>query len=398
MIACLMIPCFGAALARQTLRGAETPLLVAQYRGGRGRVIAADARALEADVRPEMALSRARALCPDAAVTLFQPSLLRRAVAELLEALSQFSQYAEWERGKVQTAVFLLDLGKLKPAVGTALGEQMVQAVAAMGYSACVGLAAAPFTARLAALETAPSSVKLVHAEETRRFLAKQPSHLLPATKETARRLDLLGLRRIGQIADIPRSALAVQFGREGERLHRLACGQDGHRVPRYVPPETAHTSKSFEPPLDDGLIVQSALHALAADLMTPLIETGRTCGEIILTVRLDDGSEQEAIQRPRTPLANRLDVARVLLHLFSQQKHPAPVTEITVQIGRFAAVKPRQLSLFDEDKPATPLDLLRDLSDRYGETLFYSVVAGQPTSLLPELRFTLEALDTEAA
>lgn len=396
MIACVLIPHFGAALMRQHQPGlrADNALILVQYRAGRGRVYAADALAAAAGVVVGMPITRARALSPEADVVVIRPSLIRRIRTELLERFSQFSQYAEMTRDHELHARLLIDLGKLKPSLGASLGRQMIEMAAEAGYSAAVGIAENPFCAQIAAINAPLGQIRLISPAETIAFLAGQPSERLPASKETARRLDLFGLRTIGQVAAIPRSALILQFGEEGARLHRLANGQDGHRIPRYIPPETAESQRQFEPPVEDSLILDSVLNAMAAVLMETLTARDQTCGRVILTLNTDDGAELEATLNTREPIASAVDLARVLGRLFRKHTLHAPIERVSVQIGRFAQVKPRQLSLFDEDTTSSPHALVRDLSERYQQTYFYTIAASEITSPLPELKFTLETIE----
>ncbi|MBW4439000.1 MAG: hypothetical protein KME04_17820 [Pleurocapsa minor GSE-CHR-MK-17-07R] len=388
MIACVCIPYFATAV----FCAGDEPACVVRYRKARGEVMAVNAAAEAAGIQPGVSASRARALCPAARMILAQPSVLRRAREKLIASLSQFSQYLHLVRSDAQSALITLDLGRLRPDAGEGMARQMIGVAAQIGYAASVGLAANVFTAKVAAMITEAGHVRLIHAARTVDFLAGQPAALLPASAETARRLALFGLAHIGQVAVLSRAALVAQFGREGARLHRLASGEDSTRIACYSPPEHTLFERSFDTPLEDGQLVRSILHAAAAMLMGPLAASGRSCGELVLTLRLDGGGELERIAHPHEPYASAAACGRGLLGLFDKMIVYAPVQAISVQAGAFAAVKPQQLSLFGDDPSENMADLLLRVSARYGES-YFSTVVRQPATV-PDLSFTLETIE----
>jgi nucleotidyltransferase/DNA polymerase involved in DNA repair len=395
VIACLRLPYF-AVTAHEANSSADvsTPVLVARYQGGRGRIIGVCAQAEQAGVTVGMTMSRARALCPTAQVTLLAPSRVRRALETLQTALMRYSQWSDVERDGLQTAILYVDLGKLMPRDGRSLAEQIIDALQRLGFSAAIGLGSGKFTARVAAEQTPVGAVCLVGRGEEAAFLAPHPVALLPLDKETTRRLNLLGLQRMGQLAGLPRSALIAQFGKLGERLHRLASGEDLRRVARYTPPATESALKCFDPPLEDRLILDVILAACADTLMARLSEQNLACREITLTVRLDNRVELDAQVRPRDPISRSAVLKRVVQALAQKLTLTAGVVSLEMRLGRLAPLRPRQLSLFETLDTPDPREALLDLAERYGESVFYRISVNPVTSNIPEWRFLLEKIE----
>src|SRR5207237_713595 len=71
-----------------------------------------------------------------------------------------------------------------------------------------------------------PGGAVIVRPGEEGKFLAAQPLAVLPLDPDTHRRLRLLGLRTIGDLAALPEEAVVSQLGRAGRRLWRLAAGE----------------------------------------------------------------------------------------------------------------------------------------------------------------------------
>jgi DNA polymerase IV len=395
VIACVRMAYFAATILRQDDPGlSDSPVILAHYKGGRGKVYAACAVAEAAGVCLGMPLSRARALCPEAQITPASPGRTRRALDKLLALLTDYSQWIEAERNYAQTAAIYIDLGKLTPREGQLLAEQIIHRVADAGFAASVGLAAGKFPALVAAKASRSGNVTLVRRGEEAAYLASLPVTLLPLDRETARRLDLLGLRQMGQVAALPRSAVIAQFGKEGGRLHRLASGVDTRRVARYMPPVVESARRQFEPPLDNLLPLETIMGALAAELALRLANSHLDSREITLTLRLDDHSEQEIQARPREPVSGSLGLYRALQTMTAQLKVRSSVVELEVRLGRLSPVLPRQLSLFDAPMQCDPRPLLLELAERYDDIRFYSVALNSQPSRLPERRFHLERLD----
>jgi hypothetical protein len=308
--------------------------------------------------------------------------------------LTDYSQWVEAERTGIQTAVLYIDLGKLRPSEGRAIAAQMIAQLGTLGFAVSIGLASGKFTAMVAANTAQVGEIRLVAQGDEACFLSAQPVTLLPLDRELDRRLALLGLYRIGQLAALPRNALIAQFGKPGGRLHRLASGEDQRRVARYTAPVTECETRQFDPPLDDRLILQSVLSALSAGLAGKLAEQGLSCREVTLTLRLENRLELDIQSRPREPISSGVVLVRTIWSLLNKLTLNAGIIEAEIQLGRLTPTLPRQLSLFDVLEGHDPREVLLDLSERYGEDLFYTVATNPLQPRLPEWRFILEKVE----
>lgn len=395
MIACLRLPYFPVTAHEiNPIADVSTPVLVARYQGGRGRIVGLCAQSDHAGVMVGMTMSRARALCPTAQVTLLSPSRVRRIFETLQTALMRYSQWSDIERDGLQTAILYVDLGKLMPRDGRSMARQIIDELQRLGFPASIGLGSGKFTARVAAEQTPVGEACLVGRGDEAAFLAPHPVTLLPLDKETARRLHLLGLQRMAQLAELPRSALIAQFGKLGERLHRLASGEDLRRVARYTPPAAEVMVQFFDPPLEDRLILDRVLAACIDSLITRLTEQSVTCREITLTVRLDNRVELDAQVRPRDPISRPAVLKRMPQGLAQRLTITAGIVTLELRLGRLAPLRPRQLSLFETPDASDPRDALLDLAERHGESVFYRISVNPLAPTIPEWRFLLEKIE----
>src|SRR3990170_4792809 len=111
-------------------------------------------------------------------------------------------------------------------------------------------------------------------AAEEAAFLAPLPIGLLPAP-ELEQRFALFGLRRMGELAALPRSAVVARFGSLGGELHDLARGLDGRPLRPRRPIERLRAEIGLNPPGESRDALRFVLHHLAGALCAQLAARG---------------------------------------------------------------------------------------------------------------------------
>ena len=233
---------------RPELRG--KPVIV----GGstRGVVAAASYEARRFGVRSAMPMGQALRLCRHAVVLPPDRAAYSEASSDVMAILRDVTPLVE----PLSLDEAFLDVAGAQRLLGTPL--QIAQAIRArvaaeLSLTCSVGVAATKFVAKLASARCKPDGLLLVPAAQTLEFL-----HPLPVTvlwgvgARTAQPLHRLGVRSVGDLADIPITTLRRGVGiAVADHLHALAHGHD----PRAV--ETQDVEKSI-----------SADHTTAVDLV----------------------------------------------------------------------------------------------------------------------------------
>ena len=99
------------------------------------------------------------------------------------------------------------------------------------GLTSSVGVATSKVVAKIASDLRKPDGLVVVRPGDEPAFLAPLPMRVLPGLGPAAeRRLDGLGLRTVGDIAQLPDGVLAARLGSHGAELRRLAVGDDPAR------------------------------------------------------------------------------------------------------------------------------------------------------------------------
>jgi len=233
----------------------------------------------------------------------------------MLDALADLSPRVE----AVDTGVALVDVTGLGPMWGperriAARAVMLTRAVAPLRVRCGIGdnRWLATLAARLARFErpAAPAAFRTLDRDE----LPDLPLALLPADPATRQRFTLFGLTRMGQLADLPRSAVGAQFGAAGERLQALARGHDPRPIVPRRRPERVEGGATFEPPLDGIGAVGLILRRLAAELCDRLRERNLAPGRATLALLLEDAPALRVAQPFPQPALEPDWIARLLL------------------------------------------------------------------------------------
>jgi hypothetical protein len=233
----------------------------------------------------------------------------------MLDALDDLSPRVE----AVDSGVALIDVTGLGPMWGSerriaARAVMLARGVAPLTVRCGIGDTRwlATLAARLARFERPEAPAAFYTLE--RDALRDLPLTLLPADPATRQRFILFGLTAMGQLADLPRSAVGAQFGTAGERLQALARGHDPRPIAPRRRPERVERSATFEPALDGVGAVSLTLRRLAAELCDRLGERHLAPGRATLVLALEDAPALRVAQPFPQPVLEPDWIARLLL------------------------------------------------------------------------------------
>jgi protein ImuB len=386
--------------------------------GGRpwdpGPVIDADPTARALGVRRGMPLGSAHRLAPEATFIEPDPDADRGAAEGVFETLAQSSPSLAGTSDPFDVAFGLFEVGidGLGPLWGPepALIERLAGAVTAAlpgdadgaPLPARTGIAGTHFAATVAAMAARPDAPIVVPPEDEAAFLADRPSALLTTDPDIRARLTRFGLRRIGAVAELPRSALIARFGEEGARLHARANGQETDRFQARRATERLGLALPIEPPVDDLEPLRFVLHRLVTALAGQLTGRGLAADRAVLTLELDmafapagTSPRIEVEQRFPEPTADPEAVERLLFARLEREPPPAAVERLDLELRGTTPAAGQQLPLFVPQAARTARlgwQLAR-LALTYGEDRIRRVAITDPEAPLAEERWTWQAV-----
>ena len=393
MIACLTIPAFSLRAAlkdRPELR--SKPAALAAAHGERPLVGPCTLTAEEAGVRPGMRLSEALATCPELHLVEQDPAGAEAEWERILRRLEDAGlaiEPAEPGCAYFETRGIERLAGGVKAAVQRAL-----DAVGA-AWEPRVGVAERRFAA-LAAASVAPAGRALVvDDEETELFLAPLPLHLLPLSSERREELSELGVKRLGELAGLSRTAVADRLGAEGAEAWRLAHGEGDARISARKPPAEIGEALEFPEPVANEITLARALSALVDRLLARDERGGRAPRRVAVSARLVGGGSWRRAVTLREPTAEPKRLCQALAPKLSEL--PAPAVELRLELGELTEsvgtqaelVRPRGSRLRSRLREG-----LRQVRAAVGIDAVCTVVEVAPWSRIPETRAILVPRD----
>ncbi len=422
-IACILIPHFPVAVERQrdpSLCG--RPLVIGETPDQRKAVLDCSPEAEARGVRVGMPLRAALALCRNALFLPPHPSRYSDVFDSLLAALETFSP--EVEPGALGRAYLNAD-GLSRHYEGELdLGERIIRSLReTTGLVAAVGVAEGKFVAWTAAITSQPGQVCTVPEGNEAEFLRPLDVALLAhfdtpsqirladfqiregtkkqlisigqssvpaASADTLRRLDLYGLRTLGDLAALAPGPLQAQFGNEGKRLYDLARGIDREPLRPLHHEELLSETLRFPSAAVSIEALVVACRRLLVRLHWRL--RGRAARRLRLRAALWGGRSWEKALTFHEAVVDWERMLFIVKSVLSNAAPNGPVEELTIELSGITEERGRQATLFAE-KAGLKRQLgetARQLRARWGRPLISRVVEVEPWSRLPERRHAL--------
>jgi nucleotidyltransferase/DNA polymerase involved in DNA repair len=391
-LAFVSIPCFPCVVEVQHRPElACGPLIVGDDEQPK-RVFDCSLSASAQGVRHGMTIRQALGRCPDAVIIPPDPVLYRTTWESILAALGEVSPEVEDERlgrayvniGGIESHYFDDD----------ALAAQLIETVSgASGLDARVGMASGKFPATAAATTCRPRESRILPAGSERQFLAPLTTQMLPLDTGVLSRLKLLGLERVGDIAELTVPELMGQFGFEGKRIWQLANGIDDEPLRPQKLPDTLTATALLESAVA-GIDVMIAITGQLLSRLKPSL-AGRAAREFTLQAELESGRGWEHRLVFREPVSEDARLAFLLRTALTNSPPPQAIRSLSLRLSNLAGESGKQLSLGQKQRQQRHLEeAIRQLKTRYGYSPVYRCVEVEAWSAVPEDRRILVESD----
>lgn len=339
---------------------------------GGGVVLAASYEAKARGVRTAMGGRQARELCPDAVVV---PPRMEAYSAASRDVFAIFRDTTPLVEGLSIDEAFL-EVGGLRRIAGSPeqvaarLRERVRREV---GLPISVGIARTKFLAKVASAVSKPDGLLVVEPDREQAFLHPLPvERLWGVGKVTAEKLHRLGIRTVGELAELEEATAERLLGRAaGAHLHALARLRDprpvdGTRRRRSIGSQRALGSRPRTPAELDLILTQ-----IVDRLARRLRDGDRVCRTVVLRLRFGDfakATRSHTVGTPTAATAVLLEVARALLVAAQAEVAERGITLIGVSFTQLAATGDLQPELpIDWDDGARLDTVLDAVRDRFG-------------------------------
>lgn len=335
---------------------------VALVANERPEVVACSPDAARRGVTPGMSAAAAEAACEGAAVLPFDAALCRSEHDRVGEALGEIAPEIEEVEGEDDEtlgswcfrAEGLKRLHPTEPRLVLATRKTVLAA----GYAARVAVAGGRFPA-ITAVRYGRAETACVPEGREADLLAPFPVEALPLGGPALKRLRLLGVRTLGELARLPEAGIGARFGDEGVHAHRLASGLDPTPLTPRDAPVIVETDAALEPAAESLDAVLFHLRA-QCDRVTERLDTlALACWEARLELRTTEGGEHEIpVRLSRPTLSGRVLWTLLRLRL-ERLTLDGPVVRMRLAVVDAPPARAEQRALFravrdDEQLEAT--------------------------------------------
>ena len=315
---------------------------------GRGVVLTATYEARAFGVRSAMPVSQALRLCKDAIFTPPNFALYVHTSREVFATVRPFgdafeqvgideafldvtSKAGDWDRARALAA-------ELKDAVRTR-----------HGLACSVGVSPNKSVAKIASDYQKPDGLTVVEPDGVEAFLAPIPVNRIQGVgRKTNERLEILGIRTIGDLAAYPKDELEGLFGSGADYMGNVARGIDDSPVQEWTGPPKSIGSETT---LDDDTRDPEVLGAVLADLVEsvhPQLEPeGLVYRTVGIKVRFEDFETHTAAKSLRVHTRDKEPIteqARAMLRPFLEDGRR--VRLLGVRLSNLKYEEPKAVSL----------------------------------------------------
>ncbi len=356
-------------LSRPELRG--LPVIVGGEKDQRGVVTSASYEARKFGVHSAMPLRTAGRLCPHAVFLPNSPELYGEWSDRVAAILAQFSPIVEM--ASVDEAY--LDFTGTERLHGPPLlaADQLLREIRRTSGLPCSGgLASTRLVAKVASEQAKPLGLVWVPAGIEAAFLAPLDVRKIPGIgRVTEAALNAIGIRTVGQLAEVPREKLEEAFGRWGTALYRKSLGQDSYEFFVDAEAKSISHNQTFGMDTNDRAQLETTLSHLTQKAAKRLRDSGLYVRTISLTLRY---ANFRTITRSKS-LPDPVDLDGAILavakNLFAQNwDGRAMLRLIGISLESLSAGESRQLGLLNWEQKSKLERLARTadrLRDRFG-------------------------------
>jgi len=292
-------------------RHQSSPLVVFGKCNNLDLLVAVNAAAERLGLRSGLALAQARAMHPALIALPENPTANTRVLEAFADWCARYTPLVSIDRSDG----ILLDISGCAHLFGNEqkLRDDLLTRTTALGFSARAAIASTIGAAWAAAHF---DDIPITPLDGERELLAPLPLAALRLPQETIAGLARLGLKRIGDIIDLPRPPLAARFGADLLRQLDRALGREYEPLSPRLPVAPYIADKSFPDPIARERDVLATIERLAAQLKLALAARGDGARSLELVLFRTDG----AIKRIRVGTSRPLRDPEAIRALFVER------------------------------------------------------------------------------
>jgi len=256
---------------------------------GRGVVSTCNYEARKYGVRSGMPIARAWKRCPHAVYLPVNYDLYKRVSSRIMTILRRFAdKFEQWglDEAFLDVSSKVQDLEEAKR-----LAQKVKEEIYEKEKLTCsIGVGPNKLVAKIASDFRKPDGLIAVEESDVKGFLSPLPvDKLLWVGKKTRQKLNAMGIKTIGELANFDASVLIEKFGVMGKQLYLSAQGIDRSEVQERWEIKSMSRDTTFEEDTSDTKIILKTLNALAEDIYKQLIKSNFNFKTVTIKIRYEN-------------------------------------------------------------------------------------------------------------
>ncbi len=275
---------------------------------------------------------------------------------------------------------------------GFAIAEEIRRTVREeTGLTVSIGVSFSKIFAKLGSDMKKPDAITLLSQDNYReKVWPLEVSDLLYVGPATTKKLNLMSIFTIGDLAKTDPTDLVKRFGKNGAMFYLFANGQDGSRVKPhdYEPPvKSVGHGTTCVVDLESEYEVWRVMYELTQDVGHRLRENEVFARGVQITVKDKDLDWRQYQTQLAYPSQSPLEIAQAAFALFKQHyRWYKPVRALTVRgINLVSERQPVQLDLFNDEARREKRNALEEAIEEIRRRFGYSAICA--ASLIGDLK-----------
>ena len=265
------------------------PVIVSGSTGPRGVVSTASYEARRFGVHSAQPMTEARRLCPQGVFLKVRMDRYQEVSRRIHKILSSYTPKVE----PISIDEAFLDVGGCQTLFGRS--KDIARAIKIrikkeIGLTCSVGVAPNKFLAKIASEMRKPDGLVEVREDEKESFLVDLPvSKMWGVGKVTERKLQQMGLHRIGELRRLSLFQLKNTFGNLGARVYQLCRGIDDRVITSKRETKSISSEITFLHDISQGELLERTLQDLSVEVASRLNNENLWARSIQLKIRFAD-------------------------------------------------------------------------------------------------------------
>jgi len=256
---------------------------------GRGVVSTCNYEARKFGIRSGMPISKAWKRCPEAVYLPVNYKLYEEVSSRIMTILRKYAD--KFEQFGIDEA--FLDISSRAKNFEDA--KEMAQKIKSEIYkkeklTCSVGIGPNKLVAKVASGIKKPDGLTVVEEKDVKAFLSPLPvSELLWVGKKTERKLNEMGIKTVGELADFDPTRLVEAFGVMGTQFYLMAHGIDRSEVEERGEIKSVSRDMTFEEDTSDLNIILETLDRLAEEVYKEVREFNRLFKTVTVKIQYEN-------------------------------------------------------------------------------------------------------------